>query len=55
MLIVSIMGEDLAALSRALSIAAWGHKRKDIRSAKDLRRLPRGEAAKSRDIFKKNI
>ena len=43
MLIVSIMGEDLAALSRALSIAAWEHKYKDIRSLKkNLRRLPLG-------------
>lgn len=55
MLIVSIMGEDLAALSRALSIAAWEHKCKDIRSIKNLRRLLLGETAKSRNIFKKNI
>lgn len=55
MLIVSIMGEDLAALSRALSIAAWEHKYKDIRSLKkNLRRLPLGETAKLRNIFKKN-
>lgn len=56
MLIVSIMGEDLAALSRALSIAAWEYKCKDIRSIKkNLRRLPLGETAKLTNIFKKNI
>ena len=53
MLIVSIMGEDLAALSRALSIAAWEHKYKGIRSIKkNLHRLPLGETAKLRNILK---
>lgn len=55
MLIVSIMGEDLAALSRALSIAAWEHKFKHIQSMKNRHTLPLGFAAKVKNIFKNNV
>lgn len=55
MLIVSIMGEDLYQ-GRALSIAAWEHKYKDIWSLKkNLHELPLGETAKLKNIFKEYI